>query len=73
MVQPGDIGDEDVCLWPHGAWCYGSELSEMSHLSDDFAVVPRCVDLWLLIVEGSAECKLVEGATSRPDAPPARP
>ena len=33
------LGD-DVCLWPDGTWCYYDEIEEMSHMSDDFEIVP---------------------------------
>lgn len=35
---------EDILLWPDDmtgpTWCYRYELGEMSHMSDDFEVLP---------------------------------
>lgn len=31
---------EDVMAWPDGTWCYRFELWEMTHMSDDFEVIP---------------------------------
>lgn len=27
-----------VYVWPDGTWCYGDELEEMTHMSDDYQV-----------------------------------
>lgn len=27
---------DDILVWPCGTWCYRYELSEMSHMSDDY-------------------------------------
>lgn len=32
--------DEFVCQWPDGTWCFPEELFEMSHMSDDYEMVP---------------------------------
>lgn len=34
------IGNEDICLWSDGTWCHRFELEEMTHMSDDFEVIP---------------------------------
>lgn len=34
------ISQEDIFVWPDGAWCYRYELAEMTHMSDDYEVVP---------------------------------
>lgn len=34
------IDEEDLILWPDGTYCHYYELSEMSHKSDDFEVIP---------------------------------
>jgi len=31
---------QDILLWPDNTWCYRYELEEMSHMSDDYIVVP---------------------------------
>lgn len=33
------MNDEDICVWADGTWCYGEELEEMTHMSDDFRVI----------------------------------
>jgi hypothetical protein len=30
----------DVIVWADGTWCFGYELQQMSHMSDDYEVVP---------------------------------
>jgi hypothetical protein len=30
---------EDILMWPDGTWCYRHELSEMTHMSDDYRVI----------------------------------
>ena len=32
------MSGEKICVWPDGDWCYLSELSEMSHKSDDYEI-----------------------------------
>ena len=32
------ISSEAIVVWADGTWCYGAELSEMDHMSDDFKV-----------------------------------
>lgn len=34
------ISAADVCLWPDGTWCLHEDLGEMSHLGDDYEVIP---------------------------------
>lgn len=38
--------NEDVFLWPDGTWCHRYEYGEMSHMSDDFEVLPFESDRW---------------------------
>ena len=33
------INEDAVYEWPDGTWCYRSELSGMTHLSDDYMLV----------------------------------
>lgn len=37
---------EDIIVWPCATWCYRSELPEMTHMSDDFEVIPAFSDYW---------------------------
>lgn len=30
---------DDMAVWADGTWCYGHELHEMTHMSDDYEVV----------------------------------
>lgn len=30
---------EDIIVWPCATWCYREELSQMSHMSDDYQVL----------------------------------
>lgn len=39
-LRPAANDSEDVLRWPDGTWCYRYELPEMSHMSDDFEVLP---------------------------------
>ena len=34
------IDPDDIVLWPDGTTCRHSELSGMTHMSDDYEVVP---------------------------------
>ena len=34
------LSSEDVILWSDGTWCYRYELHEMTHMSDDYVVLP---------------------------------
>ena len=36
------MDDEDILVWSEGTWCYGYELCEMTHMSDDYLVL--CYD-----------------------------
>jgi hypothetical protein len=29
------VSSNDLLVWPDGSWCYGFELPEMGHMSDD--------------------------------------
>ena len=29
----------DVILWSDGTWCFGYELQQMTHMSDDYEVI----------------------------------
>jgi hypothetical protein len=31
---------DDICLWPDGTWCHVRELSDYSHMSDDYCRIP---------------------------------
>lgn len=31
---------EDVLQWPDGSWCFRYELYYMSHVGDDYTVLP---------------------------------
>jgi len=35
---------EDIMRWPDGTWCYRYELDEMSHMSDDYEIIPFGTD-----------------------------
>ena len=30
---------DDIALWPCGTWCYGDEVCEFTHKSDDYEVI----------------------------------
>lgn len=30
----------DIFLWSDNTWCYRQELNQMTHMSDDFIVIP---------------------------------
>lgn len=34
------INQEDLVVWPDGTFCHYHELSQMSHMSDDYEIVP---------------------------------
>jgi hypothetical protein len=36
MYQPSGC---DILVWADNTWCYRSELSEMSHMSDDYDIL----------------------------------
>jgi hypothetical protein len=31
---------EDIFVWPDGTWCYRYEVNGMTHVSDDYIVIP---------------------------------
>lgn len=33
------MSNDDVVVWADGTWCFGDELSQMTHLSDDYYVL----------------------------------
>lgn len=35
-----DASNDDLILWPDGTFCYRSDLSGYTHMSDDYEVVP---------------------------------
>lgn len=37
-VRP--IDSEDILLWSDDTWCFRYELWEMTHMSDDYEVIP---------------------------------
>lgn len=37
---------DDILLWADGTWCYRDELSEFSHMSDDWEVIPYGSHRW---------------------------
>jgi hypothetical protein len=32
--------ERDIILWSDNTWCYRSELHTMTHMSDDYLVIP---------------------------------
>ena len=40
------MNKEDVLTWADGTWCYGHELDEMTHMSDDFQVLKESSLAW---------------------------
>jgi hypothetical protein len=44
------MNNDDICLWADGTWCYGDELSQMTHMSDDYVVVPSQSERWFELV-----------------------
>lgn len=40
------LAQDDILLWADGNWCYGDELSQMSHLSDDYQVLVYWTEEW---------------------------
>lgn len=45
------VAIDDICVWADGTWCYGSELSGMTHMSDDYEVVAFDSPRWHAIVQ----------------------
>lgn len=43
---------DDILEWPDGTVCYRHQLPDMSHMSDDFTVVPVETERWAALVEG---------------------
>jgi hypothetical protein len=42
---------EDILLWSDDTWCYRYELSEMSHMSDDYFVLQFASTDWIKLLE----------------------
>ena len=42
---------DDICIWPNEDYCYGSELWEMTHKSDDFFRVQVGSPAWCYLVD----------------------
>ena len=45
------MSPDDICMWPDGTWCYRSELSEYSHMSDDYEVYPEGSQIWAAVTD----------------------
>lgn len=45
---------DDVMIWPDGTWCYRVELSEMTHMSDDFTRVHEKHRLFSSVMDSAA-------------------
>lgn len=41
------MNSEDLIVWPCGTCCFGSELHEYSHMSDDYKRIPVDSDTWV--------------------------
>jgi len=41
------IDNEDIIVWADGTWCYRHDLEQMSHMSDDYLVLPYDSADWL--------------------------
>lgn len=37
---------EDIILWADGSWCFGDELLEMDHMSDDYQILMVDSEEW---------------------------
>lgn len=37
---------DDICIWPDDTYCDGSELSQMSYMSDDYIRIPVACEIW---------------------------
>lgn len=40
------LSGEDILQWADGTWCYACEISEMSHMSDDYERIPEDTDAY---------------------------
>jgi hypothetical protein len=49
-VEPTDLSLEDIMMWADDDWCYRYELTEMTHRSDDYRVIPFGSEGYLDIV-----------------------
>lgn len=38
MIQ--EISQDDIMRWPDGSWCFRYELPQMTHMSDDYEIIP---------------------------------
>lgn len=46
-----ETNPDDIALWPDGTWCYMSERSEYTYMSDDYEVVPVETPEWLRLCQ----------------------
>lgn len=42
---------DDILEWPDGTWCFRYELSEMSHMSDDYTTIPVGSQRWEFLTD----------------------
>lgn len=49
-AEPTDLSLEDILMWADDTWCYRYELTQMSHMSDDYRVIPFASEGYLDIV-----------------------
>lgn len=40
------ITSDDIVVWSDGTWCYGDELSQMTHMSDDYELLVYWSEPW---------------------------
>jgi hypothetical protein len=38
QIKPVD--PDDAIIWPDGTWCFRHELVTMTHMSDDYRIIP---------------------------------
>lgn len=53
---------DDIALWPCGTWCYGDEVHEFTHKSDDYEVIKGDTADWWRI---SGQQPAAEGEACR--------
>lgn len=47
------IEQDDLIIWSDQSWCYGYELWEYQHMSDDYVVVPESYPFYFELIESN--------------------
>ena len=50
--RPATHKPDDILLWPDSTWCFRHELSQYSHMSDDYETIKSDSGKWATFIAG---------------------